>query len=243
MMDFKYFLLPVVMCLSSYTAKLLASNKNKKPNLVFVFADQLRSDVFGYTGDNKAKTPNIDKFAGGSFNFCNAISVSPVSAPMRSSLLTGKYISSTVMVINELNLNLDHKTIAHVLNENGYNCGYVGKMHLNDKHSRNYKKGPERFGFDHYWAGYSFSHNSYRAFYYTDDDGKEYHVNLTGKYGPEEFTTLACKYIERASSEDKPFVLFLSWNPPHNPWNRKNVPQENYDKFKDTRFDLPPNFR
>lgn len=215
-----------------------------RPNLVFVFADQLREDVLGYTGDKKAITPRIDKFASESFNFNNAVAVSPVSAPCRSSLLTGKYISSTGMVINEVNMNLNHKTIAHVLNDNGYNCGYVGKMHLNDQHTRSFKKGAERFGFDHYWAAYSFNHLSFRSYYYTDDkDGNEVKVDLTGKYGPQEFTTLACNYIDKASKEGKPFALFLSWNPPHDPWSKKNVLPECYDKFKDVDFELPENFK
>jgi arylsulfatase A-like enzyme len=222
----------------------LAINAQEKPNLVFVFADQLRHDVLGYAGDSKAITPNIDKFSEQAVNFTNAVSVSPVCAPFRSSLLTGKYVSSTGMVVNEINMNLNHKTIANVLNDAGYNCAYVGKMHLNDQHKRSYAKGPERFGFDHYWAGYSFHHRSYQSYYYTDDDkGDEYKVDLTGKYGPEEFTTLACNYIEEASKEDKPFTLFLSWNPPHDPWKEDNVPAHCLEKFKDQQFDLPENFK
>lgn len=215
----------------------------ERPNLVFVFADQLRADVLGYAGDKKAKTPRIDEFANSSFNFNNAVSVSPVSAPMRSSLLTGKYISSTGMVINEVNMNLNHRTIAHVLNDNGYNCGYIGKVHLNDVHTRSFQKGNERFGFNHFWAAYSFNHLSFNSFYYTDDiNGSEKRVDLSGRYGPQEFTTIACDYIEKASQEDKPFALFLSWNPPHDPWVKNNVLPKCYKKFENIRFDLPENF-
>ncbi|TKG93482.1 DUF229 domain-containing protein [Puteibacter caeruleilacunae] len=214
-----------------------------KPNLVFVFADQLRADVLGYAGDKKAKTPNLDQFSKEAVRCSNAVAVSPVCAPFRSSLFTGKYISSTGMVINELNMNLNHRTIAHVMNDAGYRCGYVGKMHLNDAHTRSYHKGPERFGFDDYWAGYSFNHESYKSYYYTDDEnGNEYKVDLTGKYGPEEFTSLACNYLDEVSKKDQPFCLFLSWNPPHDPWVKNNVPADCYERFKDVNFDLPPNF-
>lgn len=229
--------IPIILCYN------IGLRSQERPNLVFVFADQLRQDVLGYSGDKKAITPNIDTFARESFNMSNAVSVSPVSAPMRSSLFTGKYISSTGMVINELNMNPNHKTWAHVLNENGYKCGYVGKMHLNDVHSRSFKKGPERFGFDDYWAGYSFNHLSYNAYYYTDDsEGNEIKVDLSGRYGPQEFTTLACDYIEKASKRKEPFALVLSWNPPHDPWVKSNVLPECYDKFKDVHFDLPENY-
>ncbi len=216
----------------------------KRPNIVFVFADQMRADVLGYAGDTQAITPNIDRFAGQAMNFTEAVSVSPVSAPYRSSLLTGKYISSTGMIINEINLNLNHDFLAEVLTENGYNCGYIGKMHLNDAYRRPNKKGPERYGFDDYWAGYTFWHESYKAFYTTDTEEEDnVMVDISGKYGPEEFTTLACNYMERASKEEKPFAMFLSWNPPHDPWVERNTDPACYARFKDAKFSLPENFK
>ena len=159
-------------------------------------------------------------------SFNNAVSVTPVCAPYRASLLTGKYTSSTGMVINELNMNPNHKTIAHVLTESGYSTGYVGKVHLNDQHNRNFPKGPERLGFDDFWAGYSFNHQSFKGFYYTDDEGgNEIKVDLTGKYEPEVTTGLALDYLKIQAKKNKPFALFLSWNPPHDPWlNRMFCP-------------------
>ena len=222
----------------------LSAQDTTRPNLIYVFADQLRADVLGYTGDSKAITPNIDHFSKQSVDFTNAISVTPVSAPYRSCLFTGKYTSSTGMVINEINMNPNHRTIAHVLGDAGYELGYIGKMHLNDQHKRSYKKGPERMGFDGYWAGYSFHHESYTAYYYTDDEkGDEIKINLKGKYGPEEFTSLALEYIKKAANKEKPFALFLSWNPTHDPWIKENVQDHCYKRFANIQFNLPPNFR
>lgn len=222
----------------------LSAQNTTKPNLIYVFADQLRADVLGYAGDTKAITPNIDGFANQAVNFDNAISVTPVSAPYRSCLFTGKYTSSTGMVINEINMNPNHRTIAHVLGDAGYNLGYVGKMHLNDQHRRSYNKGPERMGFDGYWAGYSFHHESYTAYYYTDDEnGNEIKVDLKGQYGPEVFTSLALDYMKDVAGQDKPFALFLSWNPTHDPWVKENVQEHCYEKFKNTQFELPANFK
>lgn len=219
------------------------SSKTKKPNLLYIFADQLRADVLGYAGDKKAITPNIDRFASQAVNFSNAVSVTPLCAPHRASLITGKYTSSTGMVINELNMNPNHRTISHVLNNAGYNLGYIGKWHLNDQHTRPTPKGPERLGFDGFWAAYSFNHQSYKSYYYTDDrSGNLKKVSLEGKHGPTEFTNLAIDYIEKASEEKNPFAMFLSWNPPHPPWRKDNVPTENYEKFRNVKFELPPNF-
>ena len=75
---------------------------SKHPNLVYVFADQLRLSSCGYSGDQKAKTPNIDRLAAESVDLCNAVSGHPVCAPYRATLFTGKYTTSTGMVINEI---------------------------------------------------------------------------------------------------------------------------------------------
>ena len=72
----------------------------KRPNLVYVFADQVRYQSCGYAGDPRAHTPNIDALAEESVNFCYAVSGHPLCAPYRASLFTGKYTTSTGMVIN-----------------------------------------------------------------------------------------------------------------------------------------------
>ncbi|MHC4753958.1 MAG: sulfatase family protein [Planctomycetota bacterium] len=221
-----------------------ARNISKKPNLVFIFADQLRADTLGYAGDKKAITPNIDRFASESVNFTNAVSVMPVCAAYRASLLSGKYPTGHGMVINELNMNPNQRTIAHCLVDAGYNTGYVGKWHLNDAHKRPTPKGPERMGFDGFWAAYGFNHKSYSSYYFTDGPDEQLkRVSLQGKHGPTEFTSVAMDYIGKAAKQEKPFALFLSWNPPHDPWSKNNVPQENYERFKDIRFELPENFK
>jgi arylsulfatase A-like enzyme len=57
--------------------KMSDQGKPSRPNLVYVFADQLRYQSCGYTGDTKAHAPNIDRFAIEGVNFCNAISGHP----------------------------------------------------------------------------------------------------------------------------------------------------------------------
>ena len=57
----------------------------KRPNLVYVFADQLRYQSCGYAGDEFAHTPNIDRLAAQGCNFQQAISNTPVCAPYRAS--------------------------------------------------------------------------------------------------------------------------------------------------------------
>ena len=222
----------------------LAACQQEKPNLVFVFADQLRYDALGCNGNDRAVTPRIDAFAREAVDLCNATAVSPVSAAYRASLLTGKYVSSTGLVINEINMNPNHRYFAQICNDNGYNCGYVGKVHLNDRYERPYEKGPERMGFDDYWATYTFNHHSYQGFYYTDTpEADNVRVDLKGQYSPDVFTDLACRYMERAAGKKKPFALFLSWNPPHDPWEEFNTDPDCYRKFAGMEFEPPVNFK
>ena len=103
---------------------------SERPNLVYVFADQLRRASVGACGDEKAHTPEIDAFARESLDVVNAVSGHPVCAPYRASLLTGKYTTSTGMVINEIRMNPAHRCFAHVLNDAGYESSYIGKWHL-----------------------------------------------------------------------------------------------------------------
>ena len=85
------------------------------PNIVYVMADQLRRQSCGYAGDALAKTPNIDRLADEGMSFDNAVVSMPVCSAYRASLFTGKYTTSTGMVINEIRLNPDHhpRCLAH----------------------------------------------------------------------------------------------------------------------------------
>src|SRR5512137_939488 len=102
----------------------------KRPNIIFVLADQLRYQSCGYAGDPRARTPHIDQLATQSVNFRQAVTSMPVCSAYRASLFTGKYTSSTGMVINELRLNPDHRCLGHCMTEAGYDTAYIGKWHL-----------------------------------------------------------------------------------------------------------------
>ncbi len=218
-----------------------------KPNLVYVFADQLRYMSCGFAGDTRAYTPNIDRLAAESVNFCNAVSGSPVCAPYRASLFTGKYSSSTGMVINELRLSPNHRAFGHVLQEGGYDTIYIGKWHLWANQLGNHRDpknafvppGPYRLGFDGFWSAYNFWHENYTGTHYRDTPDPI----PVEKYLPDYETDLAIEQIRQHAASDRPFALFLSLGTPHDPWDKGNVPPEYYAMFADTPFELPPNYK
>jgi len=80
-------------------------NSENRPNLVYVFADQLRYRSVGYNGDPSALTPHIDALARESVNLDNAVSNHPVCAPYRASLFTGdrKVLKFPRELVRELN--------------------------------------------------------------------------------------------------------------------------------------------
>ena len=228
----------------------VGSAQTSSPNLVFILADQLRYQSCGFGGDARARTPQLDALAKQGVVFRNAVSGHPVCAAFRASLFTGKYTTSTGMVINELRMNTNHVFLAQVLDRYGYDTGYIGKWHLWANELGNHydpknsfvPPGPYRFGFDGFWAAYNFHHEYFKGYYHTDTPEK---VPVNG-YEPDFQTELAIGQIKRFATAGRPFALFVCFGTPHDPWNRDNVPPEYYAMFADEgktpRFTLPPNY-
>lgn len=225
-----------------------AEHKRRKPNIIYVLADQLRYQSCGYQGDTKAHTPNLDKLAVSGVDFRQAVSSMPVCSAYRASLFTGKYTSSTGMVINELRMNTRHTCLAHCLTRAGYVTGYIGKWHLYANQKGNHydpknsfvPAGPNRLGFDGYWAAYNFHHNYYDAYYHTESPEKIFYGK--GVYEPDAQTDLAVDFINKATKAGEPFFLVLSVGTPHDPWETSNVPARFYEMFKDTEFPMASNY-
>lgn len=203
-----------------------------QPNIVFVFADQLRYDSLGCNGNPIVQTPNIDALAREGTCFDQAYSATPICSPYRAQLLTGNFAHANGVMCNEYRLFDDQRTLPQVLGENKYRTAYVGKWHLGF--------GPfyphRRYGFDDMYA-YNCSHNYYNISYWHNEEGPFPFV----EYAPYGETQLAIDYLRQhaalpegsakegagdgasdgAGREDRePVCLLLSWGPPH--WNGLN---------------------
>ena len=107
----------------------------KRPNILFLFPDQLRADFLGCYGAEFAKTPNIDRLCSESIQYTNAVSPSPVCVPARASLLVGYNCIKTGVFNNDHWLRPDHSacgqpTWPELLVKNGYYTEAIGKMHF-----------------------------------------------------------------------------------------------------------------
>ena len=123
---------------SFLTVAILAAQADRKPNIVFILADDLGYGELGCYGQKKIRTPNIDQLASQGIKFTHHYTGAPVCAPARCVLLTGLHLGHA-----EIRNNGDSKngrkfpgqwpissgaiTIPEVLNEGGYVSGGFGK--------------------------------------------------------------------------------------------------------------------
>jgi arylsulfatase A-like enzyme len=220
----------------------------RRPNLVYVFADQLGYQHCGYTGNPKARTPRLDALAREGTSFRQMVVNQPVCSAYRATLMTGLYTTSHGLVINELRLRTDHDCLGHGLTRAGYQTAYIGKWHLYANELGNHfdpknsfvPRGPNRLGFDGLWAAYNFHHENYGTYYHTESPEKVFYGQ--GVYEPDAQTGLAIDWLRQAR-RDQPFAMFLSWGPPHDPWNDGNTPEAARRQFEGVEFPNPPNYR
>ena len=195
----------------------LAEDKSRKPNILFVFADQMRNCNLGCMGNPDVKTPNMDKLTSQGMLFSNATSGFPLCSPYRAMLLTSRYPLSTGVITNNIKLADSEVTIAKALKEKGYKTGYIGKWHLDGNTPADPNDG--RQGFD-YWQS-----EAVKELPKTKSD-----------YKPDTQTDVAIQFVKEHASE--PFCLFLSWTPPHPPY----IPPKRYETLYDPKkLTLRPN--
>jgi arylsulfatase A-like enzyme len=231
--------------LMSAQQSLFASTKEgKKPNIVFLFADQQRAQTWSGR-DPQVKTPYLEQMAKEGVVFSNCISNYPLCSPYRASLISGQY-ARTNGVVDNVNkkdsalLSTDTKTIAHCLKEHGYATGYVGKWHLYAKDGNQGNNanpylvpvGPYRYGFDYWRVCYNYTKRYDTR--YLDEFGK---VNILPKYAPASQMDLAFEFIE--ANKTKPFCVFVSWHPPHVPYSEA---PDSYQKiYENMTIEYRPN--
>jgi arylsulfatase A-like enzyme len=207
-----------------------------QPNILYIFADQMRASALGCTPDGEpVHTPNLDRLAAEGTLFTHAFANTPVCTPSRATLLTGKHALTCRCIANDLRLPEDQEGIADVLNQQGYRCGYVGKWHL-DGISRHMftPPGRRRHGFDAYWAAYNCNHTYFDPKWYEDDNPA---MQRGTGYDADIQTDQAIEFLERFRGE--PFCLFLSWGPPHDPY--RMVPDEYLALYPPDQMPLRPN--
>ena len=213
----------------------------RKPNIVFIFADEWRAQATGYNGDPNCITPQLDQLADQSVNVSRAVSGHPVCCPYRASLMTGQYPLTHGVFINDVELDPACRSIADVFSAGGYRTGYIGKWHLygspEGRCERRRQRVPREYQlrFDDWW-GYECCHDYWNSPYWYNDDPTE---RVWEGYDLHAQSRHAADYIRSHAGDDEPFLLMLSWGPPHFPLH--TAPEPYRQLYADRPIELRPN--
>lgn len=102
-----------------------------KPNILWFCADQMRYDTIASLGNSEIRTPNIDRLVASGTTFENCYVQNQICTPSRASFLTGRYPAAHQVYRNgNSHFPVEEKLITKTFDENGYDCGLVGKLHL-----------------------------------------------------------------------------------------------------------------
>ncbi|MCI0498678.1 MAG: sulfatase [Planctomycetales bacterium] len=231
----------------------------KRPNLVFIFPDQMRGQAMGFLGEEPVLTPRLDRLAAQSLTLPQTVSNYPLCSPFRAMLMSGRYPHASRVTDNcnsdttpyDCELRTTEPCWSDILKEAGYALGYVGKWHL-DAPRKPYvdcynNKGPvawnewcppdRRHGFD-FWYAYGTYDQHTRPMYWATEAAREGFA-LIDQWGPEHEADMAIRYIRnedgRFRKADRPFALVVSMNPPHMPYEL--VPGKYVDRYRDRTAD------
>jgi arylsulfatase A-like enzyme len=198
------------------------ANGAKKPNIIFILADDLGYGDLGCYGQKKIKTPNLDRMASQGLRFRQFYAGSTVCAPSRCALMTGLHTGHCLVRGNaRVPLRPEDVTFAKLLQAAGYYTGLIGKWGLGEDGSTGV---PNRQGFD-YFFGYlnqHHAHNYYPDFLWRNQEKVPIPGNVLVKdnvaskrttYSHDLFTQEALQFIEK--NKEKSFFLYLAYTIPH----------------------------
>ena len=178
------------------------------PDIVVILADDMGYGDLGVYGHPLTRTPSIDRLASEGSRFEAMYVPSPVCAPSRAALLTGRYgIRNGVTWNNNTTLRSGEVTIAQLLKNQGYATGIVGKWHLGAK----VNEMPLRLGFDFFYG--MMSSPPVTSFVMGEQVTSDFPgMDLVTK----RITDEATAFIRRTPG-DKPMFLYVAHHAPHSP--------------------------
>ena len=226
-----------------------AYQASRRPNLLYIIADDHAGYVLGAHGNALAETPNLDRLASLGTRFARHYCNSPVCTPSRQSLLTGQMPHAAGVTVLKTPLSTGKPTLAKQLKQAGYRTGVIGKMHFNQPGR------PGLHGFDYCqtegevqkaWmalkptplpAGVS-AKPAWRPFKDPAriwlNAGKLPFARVEADMKSLYQLRLADEFI--GAHKQEPFALWLSFQEPHSPYD---FPVEDRDHFNPRRFPVP----
>ena len=224
--------------------------RDKKPNLLYILADDHAGYVLGADGNAMAITPNLDRLASEGTRFARHYCNAPVCTPSRQSFLTSQLPHSSGVTVLETPLADDRATLAKQLGESGYRPAVFGKMHFNQ---------PGRTGLHGFeiadtedvvlreWLAQvgpqpHFDDIPTKPAWHPFKDPARIWLNADKLPFPREYADMEGTWIARRAVQymtehkDEPFALWVSFMEPHSPFN---FPIEDRANFNPDRFTVP----
>jgi arylsulfatase A-like enzyme len=212
------------------------TGQKKRPNIVYIIADDLGVYDLGCYGQDKIKTPNLDRLAADGVRFTQAYGGAPICSPSRCALMTGRHMGHAsirdnfalaggivghkgTQTVRRASLAEGEATVATHLQAAGYDTGLVGKWHLD---GYNPNAVPTGHGFQHFdgWLTQTDTTQGYfPTRWYANTRLDSIPANENGRqaiYETDICTTQACDFIR--AHKDRPFFLTLAYNAPHSPY-------------------------
>jgi choline-sulfatase len=229
----------------------LSAQSRRKPNFLFILADDHAGYVLGCDGNREARTPNLDRLAADGMRFAAHHCNSPVCTPSRQSFLTGQLPHAAGVTLLATPLAIDKPTLAKQFQRAGYQTAVFGKMHFNRPAE------PGLHGFDvmmtedeiaKKWtaevspralpANATTKPAQWRPFrdparIWLNADKlplARYDEDARGTY----ITRQAIQYLE--DNRTRQFALWTSFQEPHSPFD---FPLEDRDQFSPASFPVP----
>lgn len=195
------------------------SEKEQKPNVILIMADDMGFECLSANGATDYQTPNLDRLGATGIRFLNAYS-QPLCTPSRVKIMTGKHNYRNYEDFGYLNPN--QKTIGNLMKAAGYETCISGKWQLNGLNRQNPGMDdidrPHHFGFDEYclWQLHKRKSEGERfanPLIYANGQKLE---GLEDQYGPDVFSDFICSFIEK--NVDKPFFVYYPMVLVHDPF-------------------------
>ena len=210
----------------------------RRPNIIFILADDMGYGDASIYGQRKISTPHIDRLAREGMLFTQGYAGAPVCGPSRNALMTGQHTGHTRIRDNTSiaggklgtkgkgtqlwrrpNLLPEDRTVAQYLQAAGYRTGLMGKWHLDGFEAN---ATPPRFGFDEF-KGWLIQFESTQGYWPAQRVHGDKLVDIPenangrhGRYGTHMITEDSVDFIGR--HKDQPFFLYVGYDSPHSPY-------------------------
>ncbi len=213
----------------------LAAAAERRPNILLIMTDQMQGQAMGVAGNPDVRTPTLDRLAREGLYLPNTIANTPLCCPARATILTGLHTPRHGVISNDLRLRESTPGMAKALAAAGYATAFVGKWHLDGgwRMPGYIPPGPRRHGFA-FWAANECNHNHFDSIYFRDSDTP---IPIK-RFEPEVWTDEAITFIRR--NKDRPFFLWWTCGPPHDP---KGAPPEYERLYDPSKLTMRPNWK